>query len=484
MELSAISDIVQTLPWLAEFASARQAEPQPVWLVGGSVRDLLLGRTPLDIDLAAPDPEPLARRFAGLIGGRVIPLDPERGTWRVTLAPQHYVDFCRFRAQDILGDLRGRDFTCNAIAIRLPDDDSQPLAYYDPFHGADDLRTNTLRMVEVGAFRDDPARILRAFRFLAELPLTIEPLTLLQVRRDADRLPLVAPERLLSEWWRLCAAPRAETAIRLMADTGVLDVLFPEVAATRGVTQNAYHRLDVWGHQLLAVEKMASLLAHPGEALLDLMPEFDAILRDPHRCARLLFLALVHDIGKPATRSVVEGRTHFYEHDAVGAEQVSALCRRMRVSRDDTRVMETVVRHHLRPLHLSHAKTLSRKAMIKFFGDTGDAAWEVMLLALADKAAGQGPAAEPDILAQLRAVYRQLLAFYHTIYQPALTHPYVTGRDLIRQFDIPPGPTVGSLLQQLRHLQLTGQVSSVEEAIHWLTKHGHASIPQPDSTIE
>ncbi len=463
-----VDEVLSRIPYVDVLRAAQQAAQAPAWIVGGAVRDVLLGHVPVDVDLATREPERLGRRFAERVGGHVVPMDPERGIWRVAFTGK-YFDFCGLRDHDIAGDLAGRDFTMNAIALRLPDADS-PGGLLDPFHGMSDLEQRRLRMVTPESFRDDPARILRAFRFVAELHVAIAPETWLSLRDNVDRLPLVAVERLLAEWWRLCAGAHVVEAIRLMDNAGVLAILFPELEATKAVGQGAYHRFDVWEHSLQAVDCLLHCLREPEEVFQDLLPEFTPILALPHRRARLVFTALLHDIGKPATRSEEEGRIHFYRHELVGAQLAAEICRRLRVSNEDTRAIVTIIRNHLRPLFLLRSRQtrpLSRKTMLKFFDECADFAFDTLLLSMTDKAASQGTAAEPEVQERLRDLTRTLADFYHGIYLPALAHPVLTGRDLTQQLRLPSGPEIGNLLSRARRLQILGQLNSHEEALKW-----------------
>ncbi len=469
MNQQTIDELLTQIPHYDAILTACQAEHTSVWLVGGAVRDLLSGREPADIDLATTNPESLARRLAGHIGAHVVPLNLPLGIWRVAYASNRYFDICRIRAADIFADLQGRDFTFNAIAIRLPTANC-PAELVDPLHGVDDLHNGILRQASASAFNDDPSRILRTFRFLAELSITIETNTWDALLRMVDALPRVAPERLLAEWWKLCAAPAALQAFKLMDTAGVLTCLFPELLPTKGLTQNAYHHLDVWEHMRLAAENMAALLAHPADVLGELLPEFAPLLNEPHRRARLLFIALIHDIGKPSTRSEEEGRVHFYGHDSAGAELANSLCHRLRMSHTDTRIITTVIRHHLRPLFLLQGHNrhgVSDKAKMHLFNDAGDCVSEILLLGLADKASGLGPAAHPDVLAQLHALYHDLLTFYHTRYHPALTAPLLSGTEIMRHLQMPAGPEIGRILQLSRDLQILGKLTSKEDALLW-----------------
>lgn len=472
MEQMDIDELWPRVPYGDALLAARTAVGASAWLVGGCVRDLLLGRKPVDVDLATLQPEMLARHFAGLVDGTVVPMDPARDIWRVALRNHFYFDFCAFRDTDILGDLAGRDFTVNAMALRLPEGNQQG-GLLDPFQGLRDLNAGTLRLVAPSALRDDPARILRAFRFLAELHLVPDDATAALLARDADRLSLAAPERVLAEWWKLCAGAFAAPAIERMDAVGALGILFPEVQLMKGVEQNVYHHLDVWQHSQLAMAYMSRYLRHPEDVMQDLQPYFAPLLVDEHRRARLVFLALIHDCGKPATRSVEGGKVHFYQHEMVGAEMAAALCRRLRTSREDQHALTTVIRHHLRPPALARSIThngITRRSMVKFFDETGGYTLEVLALALADKSAAQGPAADPHVLDHLRDLYRMLFSFYEEQYLPVLAHPLLTGHDLTQALRLPPGPAIGRLLSQARTLQMQGRLTTREQALAWVER--------------
>ncbi len=466
-----VDELLTQVPHLQELALARELAPAPVWLVGGTVRDLLLGRTPADVDLATPAPEPLARRFAEVTAGHLVPMDRARGIWRVALDDGRFLDFCALRDTDILGDLHGRDFTFNAIAVRLADA-GETDELVDPFQGMMDLQAGVLRVVSPTAFQDDPARILRAFRFVAELGLIIEEETKCLLRRDAPRLPESAVERLLAEWWKLCGGRHAADAIAQMDDFGALTLFLPEIAGAKGVIQNAYHHLDVWEHSLLAMTYLVRHLHDPEPIFQDLLAEFTPLLDSPHRRARLVFLALIHDIGKPDTRTEQDGKVHFYGHEQAGAELVEGLARRLRMSGEDTCAMTTIVRNHLRPLRLMQEMRQGRlnpRGMLRYFDATGRYALDVMALAMADKRAGRGPASDPQVLDHLRELYRLLFTFRRARYLPAVKRPFLTGRDLLA-LQLPPGPEVGHLLEKAREMQILGKLTSHEEALAWAAR--------------
>ncbi|HEX5198255.1 MAG TPA: hypothetical protein VFW26_13715, partial [Gaiellales bacterium] len=235
----------------------RRAPVEGAWLVGGSVRDMLLGRPVLDIDLVvAEDPRAVAKRLAGRCGGSPFPLSERHGAWRVVSGEQT-VDIagCRGSIED---DLGLRDFTINAIAVSLDDGE-----YTDPFGGREDLDRRLLRTVSDGVFADDPLRLLRLPRIAHELGFDIDPASERLASSQAELASRPSGERIFMEMRRLLGGDRPEDALRLADRIGVLEAVLPEVAPMRGVTQSGHHQLDVWEHTLHVVEGVADIAEHP-----------------------------------------------------------------------------------------------------------------------------------------------------------------------------------------------------------------------------
>src|SRR4051794_531890 len=225
----------------------------PVWVVGGAVRDRLLGRDTEDLDLAVGgDPGPVAAtlRRAAPRGAAAFQLSDEFGAWRV-VAPDHawHIDVNPLRG-DLEADLRARDVTINAMAEPLGGGE-----LVDPTGGREDLAARRLRAASDTAFADDPLRTLRLARLACELGLEVDPGTAALARASAAELDRVAPERVLAELKRIVGSRRPRAGIELAADLGVLEHALPEVAGLRGVEQNRYHNTDVLGHTLDVLEE-------------------------------------------------------------------------------------------------------------------------------------------------------------------------------------------------------------------------------------
>ncbi|MER3515310.1 MAG: hypothetical protein C4310_13710, partial [Chloroflexota bacterium] len=220
-----------------------------VYLVGGAVRDALLGRPIRDLDFAlAGDAIRLARTVADHLGLSFYILDAERGIGRVVAGDEERMtlDFARFRGPDLAADLAGRDFTVNALALPATATDLSELI--DPLGGRQDLERRLLRATSDTAFRDDPVRVIRAVRLALQLGFTIESHTQALLRAAAGLVGQPAPERSRDELAHILAGPGVALALRQLDELGALAVLIPEIEALKGLAQPPPERQDVWGH--------------------------------------------------------------------------------------------------------------------------------------------------------------------------------------------------------------------------------------------
>lgn len=456
---------------LSEPASALAARRnESVYLVGGTVRDALRGGTEAvaDVDLAlAGDAPAFGRELADAIGGAYVPLAEERGTVRVVAPDRTCFDITAFGGS-IEADLRRRDFTINALAFGPLQ--GEP-ALIDPTGGRADLSAGVVRAVSARALADDPLRALRAFRFAAALGFAIEPATLTLVRDRAPATASAAPERIARELFLLLAAPRAAGCVRVADAVGVLPAVLPETLPMRGVTQNEYHHLDVWAHSLETVATLERVLAdlpaiagaHTGRVEVFLGEE---PVEGRPRVALLKLAALLHDVGKPPARAEDEGRVTFYTHARLGARIASETAERLRLSSRETAELAAYVDRHMVPADLEASRPLSDKRLFRFFRRNGEAGVALLLLAVADGMATRGPASDPVRTGRLVAFAAGLIAEYYERVGPRLdTPPVITGRDLIAEFDLPPGPLLGRLLDEVRERQLASELVSRDAAL-------------------
>ena len=293
------------------------------WLVGGALRDALLGRPTADYDVVVPAAdgaqlERAARALSRATGGFSFPLSDAFGAWRVIARDRSWqVDLLPLEGETIETDLLRRDLTVNAIARPLKGADR----LVDPSGGIGDLEARRLRVVAPDSFERDPLRTLRLARLACELDFGAAPETIALARASAPRLSEVAAERVFAELRRLICCDRAPLGLELMDATTVTDAILPELVALRGIEQSRFHHLDVYDHTRAVLAETIALQRDPERRLRPRRPGGPGAAGEPlanelTRGGALRFGALLHDIAKPQTRAVTpEGRVTFMGHD-------------------------------------------------------------------------------------------------------------------------------------------------------------------------
>ncbi|MEX0683955.1 MAG: HD domain-containing protein [Dehalococcoidia bacterium] len=467
---------------LLAFFEARGTE---AYAAGGFLRDGLLGVRARDIDLAiSGDPFVLGRELADVLSGAFVELDLGRKHARIVLSEgDAVIDLTPFDGT-IEDDLRRRDYTIDALGARLADTLAEETHVIDPTGGLADLDARLVRATSEEALRADPLRPLRGARIAAQLGFELEPVTREMVERLAPTVSDAAPERQREELMRVFAAPLAGRGVRLLEELGLLAVVLPELDVTRGVEQPKEHTYDVFGHCLTAVEKLDVLLADEepdGEVDGRLWRELWSALgwwsggheymRAPvvmgtPRGALLKFCGLLHDIGKPATKTFEEsGRMRFFGHSDVGAEMAVSLMRRLRFSGREIDIVRRMIEAHLRPVQMAQERVPSKRAVYKFFRDTGGAGIDTLFLSLADHLATVGPDINWNGYRAHVAVTGHILRTYFEDERVTAPPKLLSGEDLMAEFGLEPGPLLGELLEAVREAVATGEVRTREDAL-------------------
>jgi len=403
------------------------------WIVGGCVRDLLRQATVADWDVAtSARPEQVKQAFrrvipTGIQHGTVTVHLPEAdggGSYEVTTlrGETSYSDGRRPDAvvfvDDIVQDLARRDFTMNAIALDPVDGH-----VIDPFGGRADLAAKVLRAVGVAAerFAEDGLRVLRAARFVASLEVELDAATAAAIRPALDTYRKVSAERVRDEWMKALKARQPSRAFDTMREHGLLEVSAPELLPQVGCAQNKYHRYDVWGHAMACVD------ACQGDAVLRLS-------------------ALLHDVGKPASRAFSEKTQDytFYEHERIGAEIADPLLARLRFSNEERARITHLVRNHLVVYESSWSDAAVRRWVRRIGRESLEDLYQLNEADLRGKDRDAEAALTP--LVELRARVGRILAQGDAIGTKDLV---VKGGDLIKDLGMKPGPRMGVVLDRL-----------------------------------
>lgn len=468
-------------------------------LVGGYLRDTLLGRKTRDMDVAVSVSAPgLARAVAAAVGGHYVLLDEAEGIARVVLVEAgeaHRADDAR-RADGAHGtrearwhldistirgnmeaDLARRDFTIDAMAVDLRDvEKSTRPRVMDPFSGQKDLEGKVIRAVGPSIFRDDPARLIRGVRLAAEYGFTIEAGTEDMIGRESDLISRVAGERVREELCRILSLGQAADAVFYLDRLGLLTAIIPELTFTKGVDQPYEHYWDVFNHSVQSVGTLERLLRpETGPDMLVLAPhlvphigEFQEEVSPGLTRAGLVKLAiLLHDIAKPQTKVLEpDGRAHFYGHPTQGAEAAGGIMQRLRFSNREIKMAQKMIESHLRLWQMGGDQGLpSRRAIYRFFRDTADVSVDIMFLTLADFLATQGPNLDTAEWERHSRLMEYVLAQREEDQTVAAPPKLIDGHDLMNEFGLGPGPMIGEVLEAVREAQGAGEISTREEAL-------------------
>lgn len=435
------------------------------FIVGGALREFFLGRPVCEVDLALDEAERVARDFADWAGGAFVTLDRSLGLFRVVTRESH-VDFSRIQG-GLRQDLARRDFTINAMA--LPAESGELV---DPFGGLGDLAERILRATSQTVFEEDPVRLLRGVRLAKDLSLSVDPQTLSWMAAAAPRLSKTSPERIRDEWFRILEHDEAWESILLMEDLGFLKHVIPEMEDLKGVGQNDYHSFPVWEHSVASIREIERLMAdleQLGDTAVRVREYFsEGVAGERRRLPLLKMAALLHDIGKPLTRRVEEGRVFFIGHDKVGSEIGDLISVALRLSARESRILHTVIRQHLRPVFLGKEEEPTARSVYRFFRDTEEAAVDTLLVSWADVEAGRGPALKGEMIARHHRFVRERLVDYFSESRTARPPRLLSGEEVMEVLRLESGPKVGRVLKKIEQAAAEGRITTHEEAVEYI----------------
>jgi poly(A) polymerase len=533
---------------LAKISHLLATQKKQGYIVGGFIRDWLLGRKTNDVDIAVSGAAAtIARKVAKEIGGKFVLLNDVNNIARVVViedeqprgtsqnqeshGAEWHFDFSSFSG-DIESDLARRDFTINAMAVELSQfvtagktrrmsprksaafltEKQSPLKLIDPFSGKEDLRDKIVRAVSEQIFEADAARLLRAVRLAAELDFTIEPNTESLIHHYSQSIIEVPGERVREELLRLFALPRAAYYMRYLDKLGLLLALIPELAESKGVEQPTVHFWDVFDHSLQTVAAIELLIResdweYSNDDMLSTAPWSDVIERHlsqevsngSNHKVLLKLAGLFHDIAKPMTKSIDDtGRARFLGHTKQGAAMTANILERLRFSNREIRLVESLVYHHLRPAQMAktgvpknsenfwgeNEEFPTQRAVYRYFRDTGEAGIDILFLALADYLASRGPLVSMEEWKRHCQLINYILAEHDRQQAKILPLKLIDGHDIMNTFDLPPGRLIGKLLAMVNEAYASGELNTREEALALVQRKLSTTSKQPTRTSQ
>lgn len=454
MDFSVISDIMP--------------KTKGAYIVGGSVRDLLLGKLPADYDIAViENPKTFAEKIAEKTSGRLVELGkPGQMLFRV-VSKNYVYDISPIAGASIEDDLLKRDFTINALAWDL-----SSKRVIDCVDGQKDIADRKIRMVSKTVFQKDPIRLIRAYRISATFDFNIEPQTNAAIKDNAELLQTSAGERIRSELFKILAASNSYYFLSQMAKTDVLQAIFPELTDLQTCFQNKYHLFDVFKHTMKAYSHLETILNDCHNFLPEAYGQFKPCT-DTFKGALLKCSILLHDIGKPLARTIdKKGNIHFYGHGKKSADMTKNIVHRLRFSNHEASYIDFIIRNHIRPLFLFIAhqnKTITQKGITRFFLKCGKYAPDLLIHTMAD-IKGKGNKNDERNEAFINFA-KEMVKYYFSYFQPEKSKPsLITGRDLINNFALTPSPLFKKILRRVEEARISKKIKNKDEAMALVKK--------------
>jgi poly(A) polymerase len=454
---------------MIHFNSNMFSQTKGAYIIGGSIRDLLLDRIPTDYDIAVTgNPKKFAENMAKNISGRLFEMGkPGQMIIRV-VSKDNIFDITSLNGSFIEDDLKKRDFTINAMAYDLSSGE-----IIDCLGGLRDLADKKVRMVSTDVFKKDPIRLIRAYRIAACLNFEIESRTASRISDYAKLIHHSAGERIREEIFKMLGTSKSYRYLSQMADAGLLTAIFPDLDRLKGCIQNSRHLYDVFEHTMKAYLHLETLLNDPGKILPDTCIQIRRYL-DEEKTVLLKYAILLHDMGKSRAKTIDNGgEVHFYGHSRKSADLAQKVNQKLRLSNREKRFVDFIIRNHLNPLFLFTAlqkKTLTHKGVTRFFKKCGDNTPALLLHAIADIMA-KGDKPNQTHKAFIGFVKEMIHHFFHS-FKPRITEPpLITGRDLIHEFGLIPSPLFKRILNLVQEEKLTNKIKSRSEALAWVREY-------------
>ena len=464
----AIASLIKRAPLASSLAQSFAAQGFRLALVGGPVRDALLGRLGNDLDFTTDARPEVTKKILqawaenvwdtginfGTVAGKRGDTTVEVTTYRTeSYDPESRKPDVEY-GDSINGDLSRRDFTVNSMALELT---TKTPEFIDPFNGLEDLAKKVLRTPTKAenSFSDDPLRMMRAARFASQLEFEIAPDVLQAMKDMAGRISIISAERIRDEFIKMLMSKNPRTGITLLVETGLAEIVLPEIPKLRLEIDEHHHHKDVYEHSITVLEQAIS---------------HEDRLGGPNLVIRLA--ALLHDIGKPKTRNLIAGGgVSFHHHEIVGARLTKARLKNLRFDGDTIDQVETLVALHLR-FHGYGDGEWTDSAVRRYVRDAGDLLVHLHVLTRADCTTRNAKKAE-----RLAKTYDALEARIAKLMEEeelSKIRPDLDGAQVMKLLDIKPSAAVGKALDYLLELRLEngplGEERATEELLNWWSK--------------
>lgn len=438
-----------------------------ILLVGGSVRDILLDKELTDRDLIVTDEDAkiFAQKTAEFFDGVFIPLDEENKIYRVVLKDKiNYLDITNPLENSLDKDISRRDLTINAICINI-----RTCEIIDKVNGLKDFENKIIKEISEQNFIDDPLRILRIFRFYANLGFEISENLINITKKHAQLLNKPAKERIEYELMKLFSGKYAHDTLLKMDECRILELIFPFVKELKQVPPNAHHHLDLFHHSIETVKQIQKIYETSSEFIKEHLDKID--FGGFSRLAHLKLAGFMHDIGKFSCWFIEKetGRHRFYKHEDAGAKMCPEILKKLTFSNKQINYIKTIIKNHMYATMVVCSPQLTDKVMMRFVRKAGDNAIDMITIGKADRLSAQGPEITTQIINENLTLLDKLQDFYIASLETIKPLPkLLDGNEVMEILNIKPSATLGKILNELHEAQINGDVNTKEEAVEFV----------------
>ena len=452
---------------IIKILSGKTKPGQKIYLVGGFLRDVLLKRKTNDLDFVVnKNIRDFVNSIALKLKGKVIILDDRNRIYRIIVSGSDgetcNLDFSHMQGKNIQLDLDRRDFTINAMAMDIEHKD-----IIDPFGGIKDLNNKIIRKVSDRIFNDDPLRLLRAYRFQAELGFDIEQDTSKLIRKYARFIKKPAKERVRYELLKILQTNDSSKIVDVLDKQKLLEPIFPEILVMKKSARRFYfHPEGLWQHSKESLVSLEIILKN----VKKLFPQSsEKIIRHiTPRIGLIKFITLFHDLAKPKSIKRINNRIRFFGHEREGAKKIARIMGRLKFSNKEISIAEKIVKNHMRPGNLLQAKILTERAIYRFFRDLGDETVDLLLLSFADRHSYLKIRATKKEVSDYKKFAGLMIEKFFKQKELEKREKIVNGHIIMKKFGLKPGPIIGKLLKIVEENYILGKIKTTELALEFI----------------
>ncbi len=460
---------------------SRLSAKTDVYIVGGAVRDWLMGFETCDLDFACGNPLKISSDFSDKICGKLLILDELNKIYRVvkkTKNKTYNFDFTKLKGKTIQEDLAKRDITINAMALKLKDIASKKITperlknyLIDPFGGAEDIKSKTIRLLSEKSVFDDPLRMLRVFRFSSELGFCLDNTTRKIIKRRSGLIYKSSKERIREELFKIFLVGDSHRYISLMDKAGLLNKILPVVERLKKSAKKFYfHPQGLWHHlteTFAAIEDiMLNIKKNFPKNYNELSHYLSENISSSTRIVMLKYATLLHDIGKPSSVKRIKNRVRFFGHEIVGTKLFEEVSKGIKLSNDEINFGKSLIKNHMRILQLVGTNSTTERATWRLMREAGENLPALALLSLADaKSYARIPGFEKNNLKDILKYTRLIVNLYFAKKKEKPRKKIIDGHIIMKRLKLKPGPLVGELLAAIDEEYNLNKIKTTEEAL-------------------